>query len=366
MPEENPNVNDPVTEPPVDPSEPPVPVDPPAPPVPVDPPTPPVHVDPPTPPAPGDPLAPVFERGVIRDRTISFQMLVAFLLTLFVALIVFCVFRTCGDDEKCLSFIPVLTNRNPVQLWLFYMLVLLLLCVFTGRGITTYWWGVLIDQRNKISLARLQLVLWTLVILSGYLIAVIINVCLGKEQIGRDPLNIMIDEQLWALMGISGASLAGSGLIKTVKSNQKVDETQAKAKYAREMSDNANPLTPVNTTATDVMKRTKVEGVVVGNNSAKDASWLDLFVGDELGSAAWLDVGKMQMFLFTLIVWFTYVSSMVKPLHEAVLPGSKGIESLPSLGQGMITLLAISHAAYLTNKAVPQTSTSTQPSGGSK
>src|SRR5262245_33529876 len=51
-----------------------------------------------------------------------------------------------------------------------FPLTLVALTVFTtvaGQGTVGLWRGVLVDERNRMSLSRLQLVLWTIVVLSG-------------------------------------------------------------------------------------------------------------------------------------------------------------------------------------------------------
>ncbi len=75
----------------------------------------------------------------------------------------------------------------------------------------------------------------------------------------------------------------------------------------------------------------------------------DLFKGDEVSNAAQLDLGKVQMFYFTLILVFAYGVQ----LGSLFLDSSGVVENLPVLSTGMLALLAISHAGYLTNKAVP-------------
>ncbi len=294
-----------------------------------------------------------------RIKKMNLQMLLAFLAALLAGIFVICMFHPCRNGGKCFFYFDAWTNRDPVQLWLFYMLILLLLCVFAGRAITTFWWGLLIDQRNKISLSRLQLLMWTILLLAGMLSAVLINTCLGKDN----PLaGGAMDPQLWLLMGISGASLAGSGLIKTTKGGQPKNET-AEKKYFMAMSDtvakpniidpnspNALDAAPVN----EIANKTDIQGVRVDNRSAKDASWLDLFMGEETGNGAWLDLGKMQMFLFTLIVWASYAAALSDALTKALI-NDAGMGGLPPLSSEMIGLLAISHGAYLANKAVPQT-----------
>ena len=70
-----------------------------------------------------------------------------------------------------------LLSPTRARLWT-WVVALVLLGVFAaiaGQGITGLWRGLLIDERNKISLARLQLTLWTIVVLSGFLTAALSN-----------------------------------------------------------------------------------------------------------------------------------------------------------------------------------------------
>jgi hypothetical protein len=61
----------------------------------------------------------------------------------------------------------------------------------------------------------------------------------------------------------------------------------------------------------------------------------DMFRGEETGNAAFLDLGKVQMFFFTIIDGGV-------PIHE-----------FPALDESIVALLGISHATFLTYQAVP-------------
>jgi hypothetical protein len=56
----------------------------------------------------------------------------------------------------------------------------------------------------------------------------------------------------------------------------------------------------------------------------------------------------VQVFLFTLIVVFAYAAEV-----GAMLYSTRVISALPELSTGIVALLGISHAGYLTAKAVP-------------
>jgi hypothetical protein len=66
--------------------------------------------------------------------------------------------------------------------WLGTMAFLIAFTVIAGKFITGYWRGALIDDRNQISLSRLQLAVWTVLILSAYLEAALSNVRLVQAQ----------------------------------------------------------------------------------------------------------------------------------------------------------------------------------------
>jgi hypothetical protein len=62
-------------------------------------------------------------------------------------------------------------------------------------------------------------------------------------------------------------------------------------------------------------------------------------------------MGKIQMFYFTLIIVFAYAAALGSLL---VHPNGK-IAGFPALGNDVVALLGISHATYLTTKAVTRT-----------
>ena len=177
--------------------------------------------------------------------------------------------------------------------------------------------GVLVDARKKASSSRLQLLAWTILILSAYSTAALWNVSLGAT----DPLGIGIPAQIWAALGISVASFAGSPLLKE----------RNKATL------------------------TKNETVVAARVS-------DVLMGEEAASKDSLDLGKVQMLLFTVIILVAYGAALHEMLTTRALKGLP-ISEFPSVDGGMLALLGISHSGYLVNKAV--TPTDTQQGGGS-
>lgn len=210
-------------------------------------------------------------------------------------------------------------------LWFAFAALLLALVVVAGHGITGVFKGFLVDSRNKMSLSRLQVVLWTVVVLSAFLAAAVERISAGEA----DPLAIAVPPEVWGLLGISAGSLAGSAIIKSGRTNDD-DATLAQVDAAPNASALLNNLQDT-------------------NDSPREASPADLFRGELEGSKEHLDVGKVQMFLFTLVVVLAYA----RALSAAFDASGTTISALPDLSPGMLALLAISHAGYLANKSVP-------------
>lgn len=213
--------------------------------------------------------------------------------------------------------------------WISYLALLLIFIAIAGRGITGVWSGLLIDKFNRMSLARFQLTLWTVLILGTILAIALGNILGGSEH----PLNIKIPEQIWLVLGISTTSLVGSPLLQAPKAEQAPNISQL------EMLANQVPNAP---TLPDY------NGLLIAKGTPRDASWTDLFTGDEIGNFSYLDLAKVQMFFFTLVLVAAYAVAIGHLLY-----GHSQLTSLPEFDSSMTALLAISHAGYLTSKAIP-------------
>jgi hypothetical protein len=223
--------------------------------------------------------------------------------------------------------LPVFTQAS----WLVLLFLLGAFTAVTGHGVTGLWYGLLVDGRNRMSLARLQMLLWTLLMLSGFLAAALFNIALRQP----DPLSITVPPEMWLLMGISLTSLISSPLL-----------VKAKKAYPASAEEASRTLT---TLKRQVKSKMRLEGHVVVKEQPEDAHWSDLFRGGEAGNAAYLDLGKVQMFCFTLILVLAYGAALATLFNDAA---TKIIE-LPALGPGMVVLLGLSHAGYLANKVLP-------------
>jgi hypothetical protein len=228
----------------------------------------------------------------------------------------------------------LMPERLRVWTWLIIMMLMMVFAGVVGHGITKRWFGVLIDTRNKVSLSRLQMTLWTVLILSAFMTAVVANIDLGQPQ----PLIIVIPVELWLLMGISTASMIGSPIILNVKRNRTAsedDKQRALGQLARRRIDAA---------------QVNFRGQLVENQSADAARISDLFQGSETGNLGLVDLGKLQMLFFTAVLLFAYGTTLA-----GLFTARDIITALPAMDPGMLALLSISHAGYLVNKALPQT-----------
>ena len=88
--------------------------------------------------------------------------------------------------------------------WLVVLGALLAFFLVLGIWITHQPLGVLINERNLMSLSRLQIVSWSLVIFSGYLVAVMQRIA-GHVP---NPLDVSGDNHLWAILGISSSLMS--------------------------------------------------------------------------------------------------------------------------------------------------------------
>lgn len=224
--------------------------------------------------------------------------------------------------------------------WLVLAVSLVAFAAIAGHGIKGVWRGMFVDERNMISLSRLQMLVWTVVVLSAYG-----TIALARVQEPETALDVKVPETLWLLIGISTTALVGSPLLKNTKRGKgSALEEQEK----NEILENQRE---------DLSKKVRVEGRIVSKKSVDDASWSDLFTGEEVTNVAHLDLAKIQMFFFTVLLVLSYVVALWSLFADCTVseaqPKCSVPEALPSLGDGALKLLTISHGGYLVNKAVP-------------
>lgn len=261
----------------------------------------------------------------------------------------------------------------PRQSWFGVMVLLLAFFLLLGVLICQRPFGILITEQNVMSLARFQTVLWTLIILSAFLVIAIARIKNGvvadedsAEQ--ADPLNITLGKQLLGLLGISAAALVGSPLIAATKKTKTQTDPNSADMSAQAMARTRNVpdslMPPAARGATrgaaasaalnaepiaDAIKA-NATGILFKNPTIQDASFSDIFEGNEIGNCAHIDLGKTQMFFFTVIVALAYLAALWDVLSGGAIYGANF--TFPGLSDGMVGLLGISNASYLAAKGI--------------
>jgi hypothetical protein len=162
-------------------------------------------------------------------------------------------------------------------------------------------------------------------------------------------------------MGISGASFAGRSLIAGKKaSTESADRGKDAEKVAKplvesdlktgKMTEEQKKLAIQNT---QKQIADNAEGVLFVNNCIKDAEFMDMFEQDEVRYSRFIDMGKLQMFFFTIIALISYSVALFALMYNTKDPSQ--INQLPPLSDGLVAILGISHAALLGNSAITQT-----------
>jgi len=124
----------------------------------------------------------------------------------------------------------------PIQWrWLATILWFVGFLAFIGKAVTQEktngkksggrWVGILIDNRFKMSLSRLQIILWTTLAFSAFTVIALDRMipllrAAPSSKATYDPLNIRFPEELLLAMGISAVSLAGASWIKSKKTEK--------------------------------------------------------------------------------------------------------------------------------------------------
>jgi hypothetical protein len=194
--------------------------------------------------------------------------------------------------------------------------------------------GAFIDNRNRLSLSKLQAAAWTVIVLAAFATAAASNaVAPGVDYNQVQALAVTIPGELLLAMGISATSLVAAPALLSLKADEDPDGDTADAATAR-------------------MGVSMVANGKLANKAAPaQASWADLVTGEEVGNVGTPDLGKIQQVLITLILLGAYAGYVFE--NFSLVRGVIG--SLPQLDKSFVWLLGISHASYLAYKAAPHT-----------
>jgi hypothetical protein len=208
---------------------------------------------------------------------------------------------------------PLACSGHTLAAWLFTVFALIAILAQIGSAVQGRRAGVLIDNRNRMSLSKAQMLGWTVLILSGT-ITVSAAMLSGLESA---PTRIILSTQLLTLMGISLGTAAATPALLSVKNKAEVDS----------------------------------------NETSGEAGWSDLVKGDDTSNADAPDVSKIQQLLMTLIVMGVYMFQLGNALRYGGNFSGEGAGAigLPELRDDLVWLVGLSHGGYLAYKAVPHT-----------
>ncbi|MFD9699825.1 hypothetical protein [Lentzea sp. NPDC059081] len=202
--------------------------------------------------------------------------------------------------------------------WIVSALVIVLLAVVVPSRLGAQ--SVLRDARGRYSLSRLQMLLWTVVLLS-----LVSGMAFGRFAAGQvDVAGFTIPAQVLTLLSIATGSGVVAAAIKVVKSNTRPDNVAA---YVR------------------------------GEERGRFMEMLTAEEGASAGKS--IDLSKFQNFVITVLLVLIYVAQAVAALRAVDTPA--GIGGLPGFSDTFLVLLAISHAGYLLGKIPSPAGT---PEGG--
>src|SRR4051812_32338534 len=183
------------------------------------------------------------------------------------------------DISAIVLFGLLIPWRARVWIWLATMALLAAIALIAGQGVTGSWRGILLDERNKISLSRLQSFLWTVLVLAAIYAAATSNIAAHQPA----PFTFAIPGEVWALLGIGTTSLAAVPLIRSTKATHPANE---------EERIHAIDLLAAGRGGGDAARMIATRGQIIVNVRPEDAQWSDLFTGEEVGNAALLALGK--------------------------------------------------------------------------
>jgi hypothetical protein len=229
--------------------------------------------------------------------------------------------------------------------WCIVQILMLALCISAGYLVCGRPFGVLIDNRNRYSLARLQWLVWFTAIFGVYFTEALWNVGQGLELPKLSP-------DILKLLGFSTLVPVVSATIIDTKKNAPIPAPQPSAN-ALPTGIQASTSAPGGLPApAPPPGQPDQVGKIDVNTSPRDAGWQDLYMGEEVANRDVIDVSRLQQLVATLLVAIVFYGDASDTLGIVKM---RAPLALPPLGNDLINLLGLSQAGYLAYKAVPKT-----------
>ncbi|RLC66641.1 MAG: hypothetical protein DRI48_04235 [Chloroflexi bacterium] len=246
---------------------------------------------------------------------------------------------------------------SPLVLAIVAAVVVLGIAVIVGMSKGKGAFGVLIDGRGKYSLSRLQILLWTAMIIGGYF-----GIAFSRLEFVSIPGEVL---------GLLGVTLGSTVVSTAIKANQmlagQTADEEERIRHAAQSAQNEMlrllgveqpELLSSEEKAALLAHLSREETAELNKQveSKRKPSWLDLFSQEQKGREHLVDIGKLQMFTWTIAALVIYGAMLVQqltlPLEEV-----HQLTQLPNVTGTILTLTGISQAAYLGMKLPNQVQT---------
>lgn len=293
-------------------------------------------------------------KDIISDALALFGFTIAILITFFLSL-----------------------NFSRLAAWLVLMAIISFMTLYIGKRILNSWKGVFVDQLNKVSLVRFQIVIWTILVLATFGEAALANIAF---DVSNPIFTVIIPSNLWLVMGISFAALPVASAASIGKSNPSNSEKIVDAIGLRSLKDKTEILVPKDKLPEDVKEIADKEfpegfanptkkiweletvnylkineddliakGLTVARTRSELARFKDMFTGDEITNFNYVDISKAQLFLFNVVLIIVFSVSL-----GGYFMGQPPFTALPNIPDFVAIFLGISNGTYVTFKALPR------------
>ena len=285
------------------------------------------------------------------------------------------------------------TDLSRVETWNLSLIITIL----TFLSISTWASNIptfLIDSRNKVSLSRLQMAIWSILIFSAIGVALgsniqatIVVTVSGVPEVNSkiielengsiladliERLQTLDDKDDDNLIGIAFRDLDPNLLLENgdqyniteVEEESEDESDEISYEVERIQNEDKRDLTipseiwlllGISTTsliASPLLKSVRSEQTpnpITRNAHMSDAKWTDLFRGEEESNDKKTDLAKVQMIYLTVVIVVAYAIAIHSMFQKA--DGSNSfITTFPLVSPGIVALLGISHVGYLSYK----------------
>jgi hypothetical protein len=252
-----------------------------------------------------------------------------------------------GSNAHLSLFMPFILTMGSI----------LLLMLAAGLATKGLWFGVLIDDRNRISMSRTQQVAWTTLLIAamaimGWFNAAGISLIDQSAQSAWDLFPYM-PGALWAALGIN---LVATPYLSDVILDRKDPQRTAALRDPQSPDGASDPTAPPGLMVRQFVQPARLDI----NGSSSEASWTDLITGETKGSERELDVSRIQHLVISGTLLTSYFMSLAaavgdisgESIMKAIAANMSIFTNMPGVGTTtFLGLLGVSHAGYLVFKA---------------